>query len=346
MNDHKRNDGDAGDAAFDRERGLIGSAYKNAAPDLPPPAMDDAIRAAAHRAVKSQPHVVGKSWISRWSAPLSAAALVVLAVSVGLNVNDEPQRLASAPLGEAVAPNAKAIVAPVLPTVPVVPVLPIRPTVATNAVEAGSPAVAAPPPVLALRPTEKKSSMQRQNAAPRDQLTQSPMERERNEVGSATSGKLVNESRRDTAVLDSSPVAAAPSPAPPAASIAVAQETPKETKAFVADPAADMATPRARTAVAAESAKGEMPKDKRWAAPPASAGSAARSDTPAVTQRSAPTLAAPALADKAIESADAWMKRILELKRQNRTREFSDELAKFRKRYPDFALPDELKERK
>ncbi len=342
MNDHKRNDGDAGDAAFDRERGLIGSAYKNAAPDLPPPAMDDAIRAAAHRAVKSQPHVVGKSWISRWSAPLSAAALVVLAVSVGLNVNDEPQRLASAPLGEAVAPNAKAIVAPVLPTVPVVPVLPIRPTVATNAVEAGSPAVAAPPPVLALRPTEKKSSMQRQNAAPRDQLTQSPMERERNEVGSATSGKLVNESRRDTAVLDSSPVAAAPSPAPPAASIAVA----KETRAFVADPAADMATQRARTAVAAESAKVEAPKDKRWAAPPASVGSAARSDAPTVAQRSAPTLAAPALSDKAIESAETWLKRILELKRQNRTREFSDELAKFRKRYPDFVLPEELKEGK
>ena len=340
MNDQHHNDGNAGDAEFDRERASIGSAYKNAAPDLPPPAMDDAIRAAAHRAVKSQPHAVGKSWISRWSAPLSAAALVVLAVSVGLNVNDEPQRLASASLGEAVAPNAKSIVAPVLPVVP------IEPTVATNAAEAESPAVAAPPPVLALQPTEKKSSMQRQNAPPRNQPVQSPMERERKEVGSATSGKLVNEGKRETTVLDSSPAAAAPSPAPPAASIAVAQETPKETKAFVADPAADMATQRARTAVAAESAKGEAPKDQRWAAPPASTGSAARSDTPTVAQRSAPTLAAPALADKAIESAETWLKRILELKRQNRTREFSDELAKFRKRYPDFALPEELKEGK
>ena len=57
MNDQHHNDPNAGDSEFDRERALISSAYKNAAPDMPPPAMDDAIRAAAHRAVKSQPHV-------------------------------------------------------------------------------------------------------------------------------------------------------------------------------------------------------------------------------------------------------------------------------------------------
>ncbi len=37
------------------------------------------------------------------------------------------------------------------------------------------------------------------------------------------------------------------------------------------------------------------------------------------------------------------MKRILELKRLDRTHEFNEELIKFRKRYPDFALPEELK---
>ena len=338
MNDQHHNDSNAGDAEFDRERALISSVYKNTAPDLPPPAMDDAIRAAAHRAVKSQPHVTSKSWFSRWSAPLSAAALVVLAVSVGLNVNDEPQRLASAPLGEAVAPNAKPIVSPNLPVVPVLPVVPIEPTVATNAVEAVPPAVAAPPPVVALALTEKKSSIQRQNAAPRDQLAQSPMEREHNEVGSATAGKIVSESRRDTTALDASAATAAPSPAPPVASIVLAKETP----AFVADPVADTATQRSRTVVAAESAKREAPKDRQLAASSATAAGATRADTPIVAQASAPAITALALADKPIESAEAWMKRILELKRQNRTREFRDELAKFRKRYPEFALPEEL----
>ena len=340
MNDQHHNDPNAGDSEFDRERALISSAYKNAVPDLPPPAMDDAIRAAAHRAVKSQPHLTSKSWVARWSAPLSAAALVVLAVSVGLNVNDAPQQSASSALGDAVAPNAKPVVAPDLP---VVPVLPMRPTVATGAVEAVPPAVATPPSVLALAPAEKKSSIQRQNAAPRDQLAQSSMERERSEVGGATSGKIVSESRRDTVALNSPPAAAAPSPAPPAASVAVA----KETQAFVADPAADVPTQRARTAVAAGAAKSEATKDKQGAASMAVVGravrSAERSDAPTVAQSGAPAIAALALEDKAIESAETWMKRILELKRQEKTREFNDELAKFRKRYPDFALPEELK---
>ena len=53
--------------------------------------------------------------------------------------------------------------------------------------------------------------------------------------------------------------------------------------------------------------------------------------------------APPSLGDKANEPPDVWMKRILELKRLERTREFAEELVKFRKRYPDFALPEELK---
>ncbi len=331
MNDQHHNDSNAGDAEFDRERALISSAYKNAAPDLPPPAMDDAIRAAAHRAVKSQPHLTSKSWVARWSAPLSAAALVVLAVSVGLNVNDAPQQSASSlPLGEVVAPDATPIDLPVVPPAP---------TVATSAMKAESPAVAAAPRVSARRPAEKKSSVQPQIAAPRDQLAQSPMARERQEVGSASAGKIVSDSRRDAVAADSSPAVAAPSPASPAASIATARET----KAFVADPAADVATQRARTAVAAGAAKSEATKDKQGAASMAVAGRAVRSDAPTVAQSGAPAIAAPALADKPIESAETWMKRILELKRLDRTREFNEELIKFRKRYPDFALPEELK---
>ena len=49
------------------------------------------------------------------------------------------------------------------------------------------------------------------------------------------------------------------------------------------------------------------------------------------------------VADKAIEPADVWMKRILELRKHSKAGEFEDELAKFRKQYPNFKLPDELK---
>ena len=40
------------------------------------------------------------------------------------------------------------------------------------------------------------------------------------------------------------------------------------------------------------------------------------------------------------------MKSILELKQQGKTREFEEELAQFRKRYPEFKLPEELRERR
>ena len=48
-------------------------------------------------------------------------------------------------------------------------------------------------------------------------------------------------------------------------------------------------------------------------------------------------------AAKETESAEAWIKRILELKRQLKSREVDEELVSFRKRYPDYALPPELK---
>ena len=64
MNDRKQNN--SGDGELDRDLAAVSRAYQLADADLPPPAMDDAIRAAARRAVKSQLHAAGKSWISRW----------------------------------------------------------------------------------------------------------------------------------------------------------------------------------------------------------------------------------------------------------------------------------------
>ena len=98
MSDRKQNTGSAGehDSEFDRELAMVARACRDedAGADGPPAAMDAAIRAAAQRAVKSNPHAVGKSWMSRWSAPLSAAALVVLTTSVGFLALDEEPELA------------------------------------------------------------------------------------------------------------------------------------------------------------------------------------------------------------------------------------------------------------
>ena len=100
MTDRKQNasNADKPDSEFDRELAMVSRAYRDegVGSDGPPAAMDDAIRAAARRAVKSGPRSAAKSWTSRWSVPLSAAALVVLTTSVGFLALDEQPELAPA----------------------------------------------------------------------------------------------------------------------------------------------------------------------------------------------------------------------------------------------------------
>jgi hypothetical protein len=43
-----------------------------------------------------------------------------------------------------------------------------------------------------------------------------------------------------------------------------------------------------------------------------------------------------------IESADAWIKRMTELKRQEKNKELAEEVVRFRKLYPTVELPKEL----
>jgi hypothetical protein len=43
---------------------------------------------------------------------------------------------------------------------------------------------------------------------------------------------------------------------------------------------------------------------------------------------------------KAELSPQAWLERIAELRKQGRTREAEESLAEFRKRYPDYRIPE------
>lgn len=331
MSDHPKNNGSSGDqpGEFDRNLALTSRAYKNAEVDLPSAAMDDAIRAAARRAVKSQPHAVNKSWISRWSIPISAAALVVLSVSVGLISLDEQPDLAPASLREVASP--KAVTAPVPESAAPVAVI------ASNS----------PQPT---RTAEKKARLDFQSVAPRDQLAASAkpdLEQRRNEADGAASGNLL---AKDADRGVASPAAAPFVPAPPPAEVAKRQESDSknaaETTKREAPQVKQLLAQTASAAVAARGDVGSPALQKSVAAaapvaapkPPIAAGNAAIAP-PVYAAAAAP----PSLGDKANEPPDVWMKRILELKRLERTREFEDELARFRKRYPDFAMPEELK---
>ncbi len=73
----------------------LDAAWRAHATDTPPPALDAAILAAAHRAVKSAPAKIGpgaqarRPW--RWWTPLAAAAVIgVIAIGVLQTAPQEP----------------------------------------------------------------------------------------------------------------------------------------------------------------------------------------------------------------------------------------------------------------
>ncbi len=96
----------------DKDRDAVSRAYRDARDSdvggmAPPAALDDAILAAAHRAVHSGPKLAGSSWIRRWTPQLAVAAVVVLSVSVVFVSIEERPDLAPASI-QSIAPVQKA----------------------------------------------------------------------------------------------------------------------------------------------------------------------------------------------------------------------------------------------
>lgn len=351
MSDRKQSS--SGDSELDRDLALTSRAYKSAEGDLPPHAMDAAIRAAARRAVKSQPRAMGKSWIARYSAPLSAAALVMLTVSIGFIALDDRPELAPAMVSEGVRPSAAAPASIVAPP----------PEIAV-------PEVMQSPRSLTAAPAEqKKAERERSAYVTRDRPAGSAKTDSVQRLNEAAVVAPVAALAKDTNIA-SAPGRPAGAAAPAIAPLAVAKEAP----AFVADPAAGAVTRREKLAENVALSKREMPQERQAVESITGAGLAARNDVPRPAQKTvaqvpatattatavgsrsavAPLAYAPAappapiasMADKAAEPPEHWLKRILELKRAGKMREFEEELVKFRKRYPEYLLPEELRAQK
>ena len=358
MNDTKKigsgSGGSNGNGEFERDLALSSRAYKAIDDDLPPQSMDDAIRAAARRAVKSKPRAAGKSWVSRWSAPISVAALVVLTVSVVFTGLDEQPDIAPAPVKKIAMPKSAAPTAERQGT----PAAPARGEADMALRTAPAPASAAGS-VQPAQSVEKKARIEKQSTAPRDQLTESrlqDMDRRRSDAVDSTASTAAPslKEKRDGVAFNAPPPPAAPAVAAPTFA-APAKPLAKDAPTFASEPPpAQLARSQENTGVAiAESAKREMVQAGQ-SQPALAAGAAlgsARNEVAALAAKKSINAATPAaapgarsqmLADKT-ESPDVWLKRILELKQHGKTREFEAELAQFRKRYPDFVLPEELK---
>jgi len=115
-----------------------------------------------------------------------------------------------------------------------------------------------------------------------------------------------------------------------------------------------METPRpAASASAREQPKTAAPAEDSRMREEVAAKPASRESIAADSARPAPAPAAPGAAAQTSAVAgglagspltpEAWLERIAELRKQNRKREADESLAEFRKRYPDYRIPEPLR---
>ncbi len=90
----------SGDGERDEE---VASLYRSSMRDEPPPALDAAIRAAAHRAVGARPKPVS-AMFRRWQVPFSIAAVVVVSASLVMVMREEAPDLVEPPHAESPLP--------------------------------------------------------------------------------------------------------------------------------------------------------------------------------------------------------------------------------------------------
>jgi len=311
----------------------VKESYRAALQEEPRAIIDEAIRAAARRAVSSRPNSAGKTWFNRWTTPLAAAATVMLTSSViFMAVRDRPE--VAPPIADmAVARDAEKIA----PSEAAQDVAKAAPVIESNAADTRAYA-AAPASAKQIAPLVDLNKVtpiapQAAPASPAPKV----LKEMKAEMASNLSAQDVSRKKQSgsdaTAALTAEATGKLAPPPLAAANVAGASAAPLPPQARLLAKPATVAEP-------------VMPRaDISPAAPPAAATPAPTSDliekSPIVSQRA--TSFTSEKSDK-IESADAWIKRMTELKRQEKNKELADEITRFRKRYPSVELPKELTE--
>ncbi len=320
----------------------LAALYRAAAREEPSPALDDAIRAAARRAVASRPQRLGSSFIRSWRVPLSIAAVMVLTVSLVTVMREEAPEIMLPPgglLGEAdykragpaadTGESATAVSKSLVPHAQRSDSVGLKPPA-----QAGSPGIGlrdnriAPDPAAESR-KEMAAAGRRETDAP---TVPAPAKRAQPEAFPGADGARDNkvaapaEKLRQLAKEEAFPARAAeavtrtpPVPAiipAPAAGPTVEGKVQSKSEPGSAE-AALRETSRARVKAA--------PDVQPSAAPPASP-------------------MAGAIQSRADLAPDKWLERIEELRRQGKLEEARTSLAEFRKRFPNYELPASFKD--
>jgi len=295
------------DAAYRASVGASGG-------DGPPAALDDAIRAAARRAVGARPGMPGRSF-SRWRLPLSVAAVLVLSVSLVTLMREEGHdRLpAEDPVSSQVPPTTRSG-APAAPATATAPAQDrVEPVAAPK--KAAPPAASTPPP-------------QRQVVAPPalhaagDPL---PKAEKRAVLERAPVADSANALTAGTPALAEQ--AASPAPVPQAFAPSLSDRGVDAGSALQRRSAEAGARDERAPAVAA-AGRAQERRLLRSAPPPAPVAAASPA-TPWADLIEAP--------------AKDWLARMRELRRAGRGDDADAMLVEFRRRFPDIELPDDLR---
>ena len=367
MSEQTRND--------DMERDArLTALYRAAAQDRPPPQLDDALRAAARRAVASKPQSASSLFSRSWRVPLSIAAVLVLSVSLVTLMREEAPEITQPPGVELSSPESA----------------PSRQRAATSPM-AEEPSLAVP---KAAAPDQKSSGLGLKPSSSGEGLR-----RDQDSVASVTQLKKETAASEPTGNLRSAPAKQVlPEAFPGATERRGSNQAVEQPRQKVSEPARDTVTAerqRPSMAPAAPAPKIQAPsvpesardmsaaeRQRPATAPGAPAepkiqaqtegdsarreSELARAQPPVAVMKSAPLPAAkpaprPALGATAADGSapptssaavqpytnqppEKWLEQIAELRKQGRLEEARASFADFRRRYPDYPLPPAFKE--
>jgi len=389
------------------------AAYRAAAQDMPPPALDAAILAAARREVGAGPRPAGFSFRA-WRGPLSVAAVVVLSVSLVMLMREEAPELVAPPRADDPAAEAK-LAAPAeadsnevprerrslseehtpkslgLKPSHSMPQTGLRPPdfrehaapapkdKAAGRLEADAGAAAAfakrrdaategvdarakkniagaPEPQRQAAKTDTVGGFAQSPPPPAPRAAEAPAQKPAPEMGNVM-GKVLDGDRSEAEtrartqsrdapakqMADAAPTEAKPAP-PPAAKPPLTPSPPAQTPFPNSAPAqlshAEPTSPPMAQPAPKPTARPEA--KPAFAPPPPSVQPMAKPES----RENAPAAAADSLSklERTAElPPDKWLERIEELRKQGKLEEARASLAEFRKRYPDYRLPDALR---
>jgi hypothetical protein len=294
--------------------GRLARAWREASREEPPAALDDAVRAAARRAVHAGPRVGHGPFGGRWRVPLSIAAVLVVSATLTLLVAERREHVPSAGLDA--APAAPPAVAPE-------PHAPAKDAAPSGGNAASPRKQSADEPAQPLR--ESRTELYDAPAEAGGTIAQDAAPEARGLQSAPAPPTAGAQRARDAAPLRTYEESAAPGAVAPAADVQVGENETGEVKKEgpQAFPEPEQARADTRTKSRMEADAVEMGKRES-----AQGDEAA---TPSAAQQAEPLL-----------DPKAWLERILALRREGKLQQADRSLQEFRRRHPDYPLPPEL----